>query len=138
MDVPRLVVEAVAPSAVVTVEPCLAGCGLASEPAAVVVTPNNVGLGPDATDVEGLLVGFVEGLVAVSAALSAGLLRFENSPPKAGVAEDDAAELGAAPPKIPNRFGGAPFAEVAFLAPASCPEVAGVAEGRLKVGFDEG
>ena len=138
MDAPRPLVEAVAPSAVVTVEPCLAGCVLASEPAAVAVASNNVGLEPDAADVEGPLAVFVDELGALSAALSAGLLRFENRPPEAGAAEDDVAELVAAPARIRNRPGGAPLAAVAVLAPASCPEVAGVAEGRLKVGFDEG
>ena len=134
---PRFVVEAVALSAVVVVEPCFVGCVLASEPAVVAGVPNSVGFEPDADDVEGPLVVFVKGLVAVSAALSAGLLRFENSPPEVVVAEDGVAELVVAPPRFPNRFGGAPLAEVAVLAPASCVEVAGVAEGRLNVGFDE-
>lgn len=130
-------VEAVAPSAVVAIAPCFVGCVLASELAGVAVAPNIVGLEPDADAVEGPLVIFVIGLVVVSAALSAGLLRFENIPPEAVVAEDGFAEPVAAPPMFPNRLGGAPLAVVALLAPASCAEFAGVAEGRLNVGLDE-
>lgn len=130
--------EAVAPSAVVAVEPCFVGCVLASELDGVAIAPNIVGFEPDADAVEGPLIVFVMGLVVVSAAVSAGLLRFENIPPEAVVAEDGFIEPVAAPTRSPNRLGGAPAAVVAVLAPGSCAEFAGVAEGRLNVGFDEG
>lgn len=131
-------VEAVPPSAVLAVEPCFVGCVLASELDGVAVAPKNVGLEPDPDAVEEPLAKFVIGLVVVSAALSAGLLRFENIPPEAVVAGDDIVEPVAAPPRFPNRVGGAPFAVVVVLALASCAEFAGVADGRLNAGFDEG
>ena len=130
-------VGAVALSAVDALAPCFVGCDLVSEPAVVAVAPNSADLEPDADDKGGPLVEFVDGLVAVSRGLSAGLLRVENSPPEAVVAEDGVAELVAAPPSFPNTLRGATLAEVAVLAPASCAEVAGIAEGKLNAGFDE-
>lgn len=129
-------IEAVPPSAVFPVEPCFAGSVLASELAGAGVALNNVGLEPDADDEERPLVVFVKGLVAVSAAFSVGLLRFENTPPGAFFAEDEVAELVAAPTRFPNILG-APIPDAVALAPESCAEVAGIAEGRLNVGLDE-
>ena len=139
VDVPRFVVEVGAASAVEAVGPWFGGCVGILELVGVVVAPNMVGLDADADDmdVEGPLVALVKGLIALSGALSAGLLRIANSPPEAAAAEDDVAELVAAPPRFPNRPGPVPLVGVAVLVSESCAEVAGVAEGRLNAGFDE-